>query len=128
MTNAQPGPITEALATQTPIGKGLAPARLGIWGSTVIGLASTAPLFSLAATLGFVVIAVGEQAPIAFILAFIPMMFTAFAYRELNRAVPERYVADVHIASVATIETLGAGAPAPVIAPAVAPTVRPVSF
>lgn len=84
MTNAQPGPITEALATQTPIGKGLAPARLGIWGSTVIGLASTAPLFSLAATLGFVVIAVGEQAPIAFILAFIPMMFTAFAYRELN--------------------------------------------
>ncbi|WP_424466638.1 APC family permease [Pseudoclavibacter helvolus] len=84
MSNAQPGPITEALATQTPTGKGLAPARLGIWGSTVIGLASTAPLFSLAATLGYVVIAVGAQAPIAFILAFIPMMFTAYAYRELN--------------------------------------------
>ena len=89
MTNAQPGPITEALATQTPIGKGLAPARLGIWGSTVIGLASTAPVYSLVATLGFVVLAVGAQAPIAFIVAFIPMLFIAFAYRELNRDVPD---------------------------------------
>ncbi|WP_245861488.1 APC family permease [Compostimonas suwonensis] len=58
-------------------------------GSTVIGLASTAPVYSLAATLGFVVLAVGAQAPIAFIIAFIPMLLTAYAYRELNRAVPD---------------------------------------
>jgi amino acid transporter len=70
-------------------GKGLAAGSLGLWGSTVIGLASTAPVYSLVATLGFVVLAVGAQAPIAFILAFIPMLFIAFAYRELNNAVPD---------------------------------------
>lgn len=70
-------------------GKGLATGTLGLWGSTVIGLASTAPVYSLVATLGFVVLAVGAQAPIAFVLAFIPMLFIAFAYRELNSAVPD---------------------------------------
>ncbi len=72
-----------------PDGKGLASGTLGLWGSTVIGLASTAPVYSLVATLGFVVLAVGAQAPIAFIIAFIPMLFIAFAYRELNNAVPD---------------------------------------
>ncbi|MDR6866488.1 amino acid transporter [Microbacterium resistens] len=81
--------------TTTPIdlsrgeGKGLAAGTLGLWGSTVIGLASTAPVYSLVATLGFVVLAVGAQAPIAFIIAFVPMLFIAFAYRELNRDVPD---------------------------------------
>lgn len=60
-----------------------------MWGSTVIGLASTAPVYSLVASLGWVVIAVGAQAPIAFILAFVPMLLIAFAYRELNNAVPD---------------------------------------
>ncbi len=70
-------------------GKGLAAGALGLWGSTVIGLASTAPVYSLVATLGFVVLAVGAQAPIAFVIAFVPMLFIAFAYRELNNAVPD---------------------------------------
>src|SRR6187401_1325807 len=70
-------------------GKGLAAGTLGLWGSTVIGLASTAPVYSLAATLGFVVLTVGEQAPIAFIIAFVPMLLIAFAYRELNNDVPD---------------------------------------
>jgi amino acid transporter len=70
-------------------GKGLATGTLGLFGSVVIGLASTAPVYSLVATLGFVVLAVGAQAPIAFIIAFVPMFFVAFAYRELNRAVPD---------------------------------------
>src|SRR6187401_2276157 len=70
-------------------GKGLAVGTLGLAGSVVIGLASTAPVYSLVATLGFVVLAVGAQAPIAFIIAFVPMFFVAFAYRELNRAVPD---------------------------------------
>ncbi len=69
--------------------KGLAHGTLGLAGSVVIGLASTAPVYSLAATLGFVVLAVGAQAPIAIILAFIPMFLIAFAYRELNTAVPD---------------------------------------
>lgn len=70
-------------------GKGLAAGTLGLWGSTVIGLASTAPVYSLVATLGFVVLAVGAQAPIAFVIAFIPMLFIAFAYRELNNEIPD---------------------------------------
>ncbi|WP_309068645.1 APC family permease [Microbacterium sp.] len=72
-----------------PEGKGLAAGTLGLWGSTVIGLASTAPAYSLVATLGWVVLAVGAQAPIAFIIAFVPMLLIAFAYRELNNAVPD---------------------------------------
>jgi amino acid transporter len=70
-------------------GKGLAKGTLGLFGSAVMGLASTAPVYSLVATLGFVIAVVGFQTPIAFVLAFIPMFFIAFAYRELNRAVPD---------------------------------------
>ncbi|GHF09511.1 APC family permease [Pseudolysinimonas yzui] len=73
----------------TGSGKGLAKGQLGLFGSTVMGLASTAPVYSLVATLGFVIAEVGTQAPIAFILAFVPMFFIAFAYRELNRAIPD---------------------------------------
>lgn len=80
---------TPTAAPREPNGKGLATGTLGLFGSTVIGLASTAPVYSLAATLGFVVLAVGAQAPIAFIIAFVPMLLIAFAYRELNRAVPD---------------------------------------
>ncbi|ANJ28426.1 APC family permease [Agromyces aureus] len=83
-------PTAGAAASTDPTPtKGLAIGKLGLWGSTVIGIASTAPLFSLAATLGYVIIAVGAQAPVAFILAFVPMLFTAFAYRELNNDVPD---------------------------------------
>ncbi|MCT9819164.1 APC family permease [Microbacterium sp. W1N] len=80
---------TTPIQLERPEGKGLAAGTLGLWGSTVIGLASTAPVYSLVATLGFVVLAVGAQAPIAFIIAFVPMLFIAFAYRELNNDVPD---------------------------------------
>ncbi|WP_194397905.1 APC family permease [Microbacterium atlanticum] len=80
---------TSPIELRRPDGKGLAAGTLGLWGSTVIGLASTAPVYSLVATLGFVVLAVGAQAPIAFVIAFIPMLFIAFAYRELNSEVPD---------------------------------------
>jgi amino acid transporter len=69
--------------------KGLKKGALGLISSTVIGVASTAPAYSLAATLGFVVVVIGPQAPIVTILAFIPILLTSFAYRELNRADPD---------------------------------------
>lgn len=69
--------------------KGLAEGRLGLASSTVIGVASTAPMYSLAASVGFIVVAVGYQAPIALILGFIPMLITALSYKELNEAVPD---------------------------------------
>ena len=69
--------------------KGLKQGALGLISSTVIGVASTAPAYSLAATLGFVVAAIGLQSPIVTIIAFIPMLFIAFAYSQLNRADPD---------------------------------------
>lgn len=71
------------------IGKGLESGAVGVFGSTMIGLASTAPLYSLAATLGWVILAVGGQAPLVFIVACIPMIFAAMAYQELNREMPD---------------------------------------
>ncbi|MEU8591014.1 amino acid permease, partial [Streptomyces sp. NPDC048664] len=64
--------------------KGLKSGALGLFSSVVIGLASTAPAYSLAATLGLIVAGVGLQAPIVTMLAFIPMLLIAYAYRELN--------------------------------------------
>jgi len=55
-----------------------------MFSSVVIGLASTAPAYSLAATLGLIVAGVGLQAPIVTMLAFVPMLLIAYAYRELN--------------------------------------------
>src|SRR6478609_4146504 len=69
--------------------KGLKPNALGLLSSTVIALASVAPAYSLAATIGFVVISVGLQAPVIMVLAFIPMYCVAVGYRELNEAEPD---------------------------------------
>jgi amino acid transporter len=69
--------------------KGLKPGALGLISSIVIGVASTAPAYSLAATLGFVVAVVGLQAPAIVVLAFLPMLFVAIGYQQLNRAEPD---------------------------------------
>ena len=69
--------------------KGLNEGALTFTGTLMIGLASVAPAYSLAATLGYVVSADGVLAPVAVILGFIPMLLTAFAYRELNRVIPD---------------------------------------
>jgi amino acid transporter len=73
-----------------PTGKGLKGGALGLISSIVVGVASTAPAYSLAATLGFVVIAIGGLgAPIITVLAFIPILFISYAYKELNYADPD---------------------------------------
>jgi amino acid transporter len=75
--------------------KGLKLGAIGLVGSIVVGIASTAPAYSLAATLGFVVTTengsgiVGTKAPLIMVLAFIPMYLTAVAYAELNKAEPD---------------------------------------
>ena len=69
--------------------KGLQAGALGLVGNVVIGLAAVAPAYSLAATLGYVVLAVGEKAPSMFVLAFIPMLLVAFAYKELSQDTPD---------------------------------------
>lgn len=69
--------------------KGLRSNSLGLVGNMAIGLSSTAPAYSLAATLGYVVAAVHDKAPAMFALAFIPMLMVAVAYRELADEVPD---------------------------------------
>ncbi len=83
--------LDAALAKEKDPGdKGLKSGALGLFSSVVVGVASTAPAYSLAATLGFVVIAInGLQAPIISILAFVPMLFVSYAYKELNNADPD---------------------------------------
>jgi amino acid transporter len=81
-----------AVSPQSPdLGeKGLKGGALGLISSVVVGVASTAPAYSLAATLGFVVIAIdGLQAPIITILAFVPMLFVSYGYKEMNYADPD---------------------------------------
>ena len=70
--------------------KGLKGGALGLISSVVVGVASTAPAYSLAATLGFVVIYInGLQAPIITVLAFVPMLLISYGYKEMNYADPD---------------------------------------
>ena len=70
-------------------GKGLKSGALGLVSSVVIGVASTAPAYSLAATLGFIVLLVGLQAPAVVLLAFVPILFVSVGYQQLNKAEPD---------------------------------------
>src|SRR5215468_1002860 len=76
-------------AQEQPLDKGLKSGALGLISSTVIATASVAPAYSIAATLVFVVIAVGLQAPAVSVLAFVPMLLTSIGYSELNKADPD---------------------------------------
>ena len=69
--------------------KGLKTGALGLVSSVVIGVASTAPAYSLAATLAFVVGLVGFHAPAVAVLAFVPMLFCSIGYSEMNKADPD---------------------------------------
>jgi amino acid transporter len=76
-------------AAEQQADKGLKPGALGLVSSVVMGVASTAPAYSLAATLGFIVAVVGLGAPIVAVLAFIPIVLTSIGYSELNKADPD---------------------------------------
>lgn len=69
--------------------KGLRAGILDLGDSVMLGLASTAPVYSLAATLGLIVAVSGNYTPLILILGFIPVLFIAFAFRELNHAMPD---------------------------------------
>jgi amino acid transporter len=69
--------------------KGLKPGALGLVAATVMGVASTAPAYSLAATLGFIVAVVGLGSPIVAVIAFIPIFLTSIGYSEMNKADPD---------------------------------------
>jgi amino acid transporter len=71
--------------------KGLKKNAIGYLSNIVIGVASTAPAYSLATTLGFIVVVkgVGVHAPAVLLVAFLPMLLVASAYKYFNRADPD---------------------------------------
>jgi amino acid transporter len=69
--------------------KGLKKNAIGFVSSVVIGVASTAPGYSLAATLGFVAAAVALQSPAILLISFIPMFLVAGGYYYMNKADPD---------------------------------------
>jgi amino acid transporter len=88
------GVVEASSSTPGPPGvgdKGLKKDALGFVSSCVIGVASTAPGYSLAASLGFVVAVtgIGLQAPAILLIAFVPMLLIASAYYYMNRADPD---------------------------------------
>jgi amino acid transporter len=84
-------PVDAAPAGSAPGEKGLKSGALGYMSNLVIGVASTAPGYSLAATLGFVVAVrgMGFHAPVIMLISFIPMLFIAAGYNYMNRADPD---------------------------------------
>lgn len=87
------GPNSEAAMT-TVKSKGLRGGALGLLSSVVVGVASMAPAYSLAATSGLIAASGGGQlsgvkAPAVVLISFIPMYLIAIAYRELNKAEPD---------------------------------------
>jgi amino acid transporter len=95
VTQASPADLKGAApGAGVPDSKGLKTGALGLVSSIVVGVASTAPAYSLAASLGFIVasggaLLAGTKAPGVVLLAFVPMFFIALSYQELNRAEPD---------------------------------------
>lgn len=85
--------VASSAAPEPPgvMDKGLKKGAIGYISNIVIGVASTAPAYSLAATLGFIVAVkgVGVHAPAVMLVAFIPMLLVASAYKYFNRADPD---------------------------------------
>jgi amino acid transporter len=71
--------------------KGLKKNAISFVSNIVISVASVAPAYSLAATLGFIaaVPGLGFQSPAVILVAFFPMAFIAAAYYYMNRADPD---------------------------------------
>jgi amino acid transporter len=91
--SAAPPPAATAVSGDSShvMDKGLKKGAIGYISNVVIGVASTAPAYSLATTLGLVVAVagVGTHAPAVLLVAFIPMLLVASAYKYFNRADPD---------------------------------------
>jgi amino acid transporter len=81
MTTTSPAPEVAS--------KGLKLGAIGLLSSIVIGVASTAPGYSLAAVLGGISAEVGEKAPVIMLIAFVPILFISYAYKSLNAETPD---------------------------------------
>jgi amino acid transporter len=88
---AFPVPGQPSHETGAPGTKGLKSNAIGYISNLVIAVASTAPAYSLAATLGFIVAVqgVGLSSPAVMLVSFIPMLLIAAAYKYMNKADPD---------------------------------------
>ncbi len=88
---AVPAPSATPRDTSAPGEKGLKAGALGYMSNLVIAVASTAPAYSLATTLGFVAAVSGitDHAPAVLLVSFVPILFISAAYRYLNLADPD---------------------------------------
>src|ERR1700689_5521014 len=86
-----PPTVPTAGASAQAFDKGLKTNAIGYMSNLVIAVASTAPAYSMAATLGFVMVVggIGLQAPAIILIAFLPMLFIAAAYKYMNKADPD---------------------------------------
>jgi amino acid transporter len=78
----------EAITTNV-VEKGLKSGAIDTVASTVIGVASTAPAYSIAATLGLVAVVVGVRSPAILLVSFVPMLFIAASMYYFNIVDPD---------------------------------------
>src|SRR5580658_9709862 len=96
-TTRTEGTTVESASLAEPAGgihvedKGLKKNAISFLSNIVIGVASTAPAYSMAATLGFIagVVGLGFQSPAVILICFFPMAAIAAAYYYMNRADPD---------------------------------------
>ncbi len=69
--------------------KGLRKGSVSKSAAVTIGLAATAPAYSLTGALGYGASESGYQLPIVFILSVIPMFFVALSYKHLTTSAPD---------------------------------------
>ena len=88
---AIPAPSATPRDTSAPGEKGLKAGAIGYMSNLVIAIASTAPAYSLATTLGFIAAIGGltTHAPAVLLVSFVPILFISAAYRYLNLADPD---------------------------------------
>src|SRR3979411_2875869 len=87
-TETAQGQDTAAGRVEAVAPKGLHRGIIGLLGSTVLGVVQTAPAYSVAVTLGFLVAAVGLHAPAALLLGFVPIFCMTIAEREFVARAP----------------------------------------
>jgi amino acid transporter len=88
---SEPRRVPPAKPAEVEADKGLKANAVGMISSVVIGVASTAPAYSLAVTLGLVVAVagIGLRSPAIMIVSFFPMILIAASYYYLNKADPD---------------------------------------
>ena len=93
MTTMPPSPAPIGTEVVTPadglVSKGLAAGKVNTLSGAILGVACVAPGYTLTASIGLIVAAVGLKTPAIFICGFVPMFLTAYAYRELSNDSPD---------------------------------------